>query len=57
MNAHGAVTRMDVIPFVFDKFGISTRVNPVIQVAFTGAVLFLEAIKTNTLPYRFSVGS
>ena len=57
LNAHGALARMDVIPFVFYKFGISTRVNPVIQVAFTGAVLFLEAIKTNSLPYRSSVGS
>ena len=49
MKAQGAVTRMDVVPVVVDKFGISARVNPAIQVAATRAVL--EAIKTNSLPY------
>jgi len=48
---------MDVVPVVVDKSGISTSVKPAIEAAFTGAVLFLEAIKTNSLPYRLSVGS
>jgi len=48
---------MDVVPLVVDKSRISTSVKPAIEAAVTGAVLFFEAIKTNSLPYRFSVGS
>ena len=46
---------MDVVPAVVDNSGISTFVNPAIEAAATGTVL--EAVKTNSLPYRFSVGS
>ena len=57
MKAKGAVTPMDVAPLVVgaDKSGIITSVNPAIEAAATGAVL--ESIRTNSLPYRFSVGS
>ena len=55
LKAQGAVTRVDVVPAVVDNSGISTFVNPAIEAAATGAVL--EAVKTNSLPYRFSVGS
>ena len=57
LKAQGAVTRMDVVPVVADSLGISTSVKPAIEGAVTGAVLFFEAIETNSLPYRFSVGS
>ena len=57
MKAQGAVTRMGVTPIIGDESGITTRVKPAIHVAFTGFVNFLETIETNSLPYRFSVGS
>jgi hypothetical protein len=57
LEAQGAVTRIGVTPIIGDKFGITTRVKPAIHVAFTEFVNFLEAIETNSHPYRFSVGS
>ena len=55
LKAQGAVTRTKVVPAVGDKSGIKTSVIPAIEAASTFAVL--EAIKTKSHPYRFSVGS